>query len=194
MAQGRNQFVGASGQFYLAYGLAAREINASITIGNAPSVDVYASSADGKTSMTFQVKTARNARLLRHYGSEGYEWDVGFGVIGKHSASFWYALVDLQASQQSFNPRVFFVPSLWVAQFVKPGFSRSLFFLPRKAEDDTLERWDRVRSYLNGEKEAIEWATTWPEEKLIRWGEQQVPNKASEVTLGSAADPEMPKG
>ena len=57
-----------------------------------------------------------------------------------------------------------------MAQFVKPSFRRGMYFLPRKAEDITLERWDLVKSYLNGEKKAIEWATTWQEEKLVRWG------------------------
>ncbi len=45
---GRPQFVAAAGQFYLAYGLAVREVNAALTLGNAPSVDVLASSTDGR--------------------------------------------------------------------------------------------------------------------------------------------------
>jgi len=85
MAQGRAQFIGAAGQYYLAFGLAVRQIHASITLGNAPSVDVLASSSDGKHSLAFQVKTARNAYRRNRYGSEGFEWDVGKGVIGKYS-------------------------------------------------------------------------------------------------------------
>jgi hypothetical protein len=99
MAQGKHQFVGAAGQFYVAYSLAVRCINASLTLGNAPSVDILASSADGSRTLALQVKTSRNAYRGRRYGKEGcHEWDVGVSVIGKQSPSFWYALVDLRES------------------------------------------------------------------------------------------------
>ena len=99
MAKCRPQFVGAAGQFYLSYGLAVREINASLTLENAPSVDVLASSPDGCYSLSFQVKTTRKAHRRSRHGSEGYEWDVGASVIGKHRESFWYAFIDLQENQ-----------------------------------------------------------------------------------------------
>jgi len=96
MGTGRAQFVGAAGQFYLAYGLAVRQINASLTLGNAPSVDVLASSHDGKHTLSFQVKTARNAYRQNRFGHEGFDWPVGRNVIGKHRESFWYAFIDLR--------------------------------------------------------------------------------------------------
>ena len=170
MAVGKSQFVGAAGQYYLSYGLAVREINASLTLGNAPSVDVLASSSDGRHVLSFQVKTSRNAYRRNRYGSEGYEWDVGSGVIGKHRESFWYAFVDLQEHEHGWNPRIFFVPSRWVAEFVKPDWTRSMYFLPITAQELTLERWDMVRGYLSGEENARVWANDWPEDKLVKWG------------------------
>jgi hypothetical protein len=170
MAIGKAQFTGAAGQFFVSYGLAVRQIHASLTIGNAPSVDVMASSPDGKRSLSFQVKTSRFAYRKNHYGSEGCEWDVGAGVIGKISESFWYALVDLQEDGGEWDPRVFFVPSLWVGDFVKPDFGRMIYFLPTTANDLSLERWDLVRDFLEGDKKAIKWSNTWPEDKLVRWG------------------------
>ncbi len=170
MATGRSQFVGAAGQFYLSYGLAVRQINASLTLGNAPSVDVLASSSDGRYTLSFQVKTSRKAFRPSRYGSEGCEWDVGSSVIGKHRESFWYALIDLQEDDQSWNPRIFFVPSRWVAEFVKPDFGRFVYFLPTTAKDLTLERWDLVKNFLSGEKDAIDWTNDWPEDKLVKWG------------------------
>ena len=170
MAIGKSQFVGASGQFYLSYGLAVREINASITIGNAPSVDVLASSSDGRHSISFQVKTSRNAYRRSHYGHEGYEWDVNAGVIGKHRESFWYAFVDLQENKDSWSPVVYFVPSRWVAEFVKPDWSRFLYFLPSSIKELTCERWDLVANFLKGDADAKDWATDWPESKLVKWG------------------------
>jgi hypothetical protein len=141
MAKGRSQLVGAAGQFYLSYGLAVREINASPTLGNAPSVDVLACSPDGRHSLSFQVKTSRNAYRPNCYGDEGYLWDVGAGVIGQYRESFWYAFIDLQEHQEGstehkkgWTPVVFFVPSRWVAEFVKPDFTRFMYFLPTKAK------------------------------------------------------------
>ena len=73
MATGKSQFVGTAGQFFVSYGLSVREINAAITLGNAPSVDLMASSADGKKTISIQVKTSRNAYRRNRYGFEGYE-------------------------------------------------------------------------------------------------------------------------
>ncbi len=171
MAQGRSQFVGAAGQYFVAYGLAVRQINASVTLGNAPSVDVLASSSDGKHSLAFQVKTSRNAHRRKRYGHEGFEWDVGKGVIDKYQEAFWYAFVDLREKPGDiWSPRVFFVPSRWVAEFVKPDFTRYRYFLPKTAEQLTSERWDLVRGYLAGEATALEWANDWPEDILVKWG------------------------
>ncbi len=170
MASGQSQFIGAAGQYYLSYGLAVRQINASITIGNAPSVDVLASSPDGKYTISFQVKTSRNSYRSSRYGEEGYEWDVNRGVIGKHRESFIYAFVNLQESEEGWNPKIFFVPSIWVAKFVKPDWSRFMYFLPKAVEDITLERWDIISKYLEGDKDAIEWANNWPEDRLVKWG------------------------
>ena len=171
MAQGKAQFTGAAGQYYLAYGLAVRQVNASLTLGNAPSVDVLASSSDGSRSLAFQVKTSRSAHRAKRYGVEGFEWDVGAGVIGKHRESFLYAFIDLQEAEGKWSPRVFFVPSRWVAEFVKPDWSRYMYFLPSSAEDLAAERWDLISGYLAGEPEAIQWATSWPESRLTKWGE-----------------------
>ena len=147
-----------------------REINASLTLGNAPSVDVLASSSDGRHTLSLQVKTSRNAYRKNHYGKEGYEWDVGAGVIGIHRESFWYAFIDLQEKEGGWTPVVFFVPSRWVAEFVKHGWSRFMYFLPTTAKDLTFERWDVVNGYLSGEESAIEWANAWPQDKLVKWG------------------------
>ena len=170
MAKGKSQFVGAAGQFYLSYSLAIREIHASLTLGNAPSVDVLASSADGKRTLSFQVKTARNAHRRNRYQHEGYEWYVGASAVGNHHPSFWYAFVDMQEQGQEWNPKVFFVPSLWVSNFVKPDWPMFLYFLPQTARDLTYENWTVVKDYLAGDQSATDWANSWPEEKLVKWG------------------------
>ena len=171
MSTGKSQFIGTAGQFYVAYNLSVREINAAITLGNAPSVDLMASSADGKRTISIQVKTSRNAYRSNRYGSEGYEWDVNKGVIGKYHESFWYAFVNLQEGDESWSPEVFLVPSRWVAEFVKEDWSRYMYFLPITAKDLTYERWNLFSAYLNGEDFAVEWANSWPQDRLVKWGE-----------------------
>lgn len=172
MPIGKSQFIGSAGQYYVSYCLAVRQIHASITVGNAPSVDVLAASADGQRSLSIQVKTSRNAYRGNRYGSEGHEWDAGASVIGKRFENLWYAFVDLREDGNQWNPEVFFVPSFWVGDFVKEDFSRRLYFLPSTANDITLEKWDYVKGYLNMDPNITTWATTWPEDKLVRWGQQ----------------------
>jgi len=109
------------------------------------------------------------------YGHEGYEWGVNAGVIGKYRESFWYALIDLQESDDSWSPVVYFIPSRWVAEFVKPDWSRFMYFLPTSVKDLTCERWDLVEKYLSGDSSAITWANDWPEQKLVKWGEPSQP-------------------
>ena len=170
MITGRSQFVGTAGQFHLARELALRGINAAITLGNAPSVDLMASSSCGRRTVSFQVKTSRNAYRSSRYGHEGYEWDVNRGVIGKHHESFWYAFINLQEEESGWNPEVFFVPSRWVAEFVKEDWSRFMYFLPSTAKDFCHERWDLLTGYLAEQHDAIQWANDWPEDKLVKWG------------------------
>ena len=171
MAIGKSQFVGAAGQYYVSYGLAVREIHASLTVGNAPSVDILAANASGQRSLSIQVKTSRNSFRNNRYGREGHEWDTGASVIGKCHENLWYAFVDLREDGSSWNPEVFFAPSFWVGQFVKEDFSRKMYFLPSTANDISKERWDFVSGYLDGDSQVSKWATTWPEEKLVRWGQ-----------------------
>jgi len=170
MALAKSQFIGAAGQFYLSYALAARHINVSLMLGNAPSVDALASSSDGRRTMSIQVKTASNAKKKK-YGKVGYEWYVGSAVIGKYAESFLYAFLDFKGDVTS-QPDVFFIPSRWVAEFVKPDWSMFLYFLPATQEIEALtkNRWDLVQHYLAGEPAALDWAQSWPREQLIEWG------------------------
>ena len=168
--KGKSQFVGASGQFFVAYQLTKRSIHASITLGNAPSVDIIAAKSDGSKSISIQVKTSQNAYRKTRYGREGCEWDVGSSVIGKSSPNLWYAFVDLKQNHEQ-EPDVFIVPSKWVAEFVKPDFSRKIYFHPSTAWELTKNRWDLISSFLNEDEQRLEIYSTWPEDKLVRWGQ-----------------------
>jgi hypothetical protein len=170
MGIGKSQLTGATGQYYVAYELSLHDLCATLTIGNAAGVDILVSKDQGLNSLSIQVKTSRNAWRRNRYGSEGYEWDVGSSVINKQSTSFWYALVNLNESKDGCKPEIFFVPSKWVAEFVKPTFSRKIYFLPMTASSLCKHKWENIRDCLDNKQDAIAFASTWPEDKLVRWG------------------------
>lgn len=170
MSKAKSQFIGATGQYFVAYELSIRNIIANITLGNAPGIDILASDASGLASISIQVKTSSNAWRKNRYGNKGCEWDVNQTAIDRHSANFWYAFVDLQKNNNEYNPRTFIVPSLWVAEFVRPDFSRKIYFLPESAFEQTLNKWEHITQTLENDKTTIDFATNWQEEILIRWG------------------------
>ena len=164
MAQGAAQFVGLAGEYYVSSCMAVRGYHASITIGNAPNVDVLVASGDGKNLISVQVKTSRWAHRNKRYGFEVHEWDVGASSIGRSGENSWYAFVDLRQNDSGWDPQVFLVPSLWVSDFVKPDHSRKMYLLKSAVSALCLERWDLIGKYFDRDKEAIAWATTIPEE------------------------------
>jgi len=163
--RGQSQFVGAAGQYYVAYCLSVRSMHAAITIGNVPDVDVIIAQPDGSSSLSIQVKTSRFAYRSKRYGKELCEWDVGVSSVNRFSDNLWYAFVDLQESESpSWNPRVFLVPSLWVGKFVKDDWKRKIYMLPVDAWPKCLERWDHIIAFFNGEADTLHWCRNIPSE------------------------------
>jgi hypothetical protein len=164
-----SQTVGASGVYYVAHKLSMLGLNCAVTVGNAPAADILVSTADGLRSVALQIKTSRNAYRKVRYGREGYEWDVGKSVIGKQSPDFLYVFVDL-AEKSDTKPREFVVPSKWVAEFVLPGWSRSMYFLPIIALEHLQNPYGRIQAALARTPEYLAWSQCWPEDILVRWG------------------------
>jgi hypothetical protein len=123
--QGRSQFVGSAGQYYLAYSLTIRGFHAAITLGNVPNVDIVVAKPDGSRLLSVQVKTSRNAYRANRYGYKMREWDVGSSAVGRSAEGLWYAFLDLQeVLGKQWTPLVYFVPSSWVSAMVKHDWSR----------------------------------------------------------------------
>ncbi|NBC09323.1 MAG: hypothetical protein GVY26_19210 [Bacteroidetes bacterium] len=163
------KFIGEAGEHFVAYKLARRNLYVGLTLGNMPNIDLLLSSNSGLKSISIQVKTSKKAYRKKRHGSEGYEWDVNAGVIGRHSIDFWYAFVDFKGAEDT-QPDVYIVPSLWVSDFVKPEFSRKLYFLPKAAADLTRNNWGTIEKALIDDKKITEWASKWDEKLLVRWG------------------------
>lgn len=120
MANAKSQFVGAAGQYYVAYGLSLRLLHATITIGNAMGVDILCSNSDGSRAMSIQVKTQSNA-AKNSYRETGFNWYVNPSSAGVFYPNLWYAFVDLRGNNDALAPNVYFVPSKWVGMFVMPS-------------------------------------------------------------------------
>ncbi len=163
MAAGATQFIGLSGEYYVSYCLVVRGFHASMTIGNAPNVDILVASSDGNSMLSLQVKTSRFAHRRNRYGYEVYELDVGGSAIGRVGKNIWYAFVDLQMKPEGCEPQVFLVPSKWVNDFVRPYHSRKMYLLKSEAARLCREQWTRISAFFNGDQDAIKWATTVPE-------------------------------
>lgn len=164
------KFIGEAGEHFVAYKLASKELNIGLTLGNSPNVDILVSRNDGLKAISLQVKSSQGAYRKKRYGVEGFEWDVNVKVIGRHSIYFWYVFVDFNWNMQN-EPDIFIVPSKWVAEFVKPDFSRYMYFLPIKAAEKTKNRLDILEAVLNDDNEVLEWADKWDDNILVRWGQ-----------------------
>ncbi len=170
---GRSQFIGTAGQFYVAYSLNIRGYHAAITLGNVPSVDLICSSSNGKKSVSIQVKTSRNAHRKNRKGHEIREWDVGSNAIDNCHENFIYAFVDLREDKSKptvvYNPVVFLTPSKWVGSFVRPDFSRKLFWLRSSLWDQCRENWGLFEKYFNDDPEIHTWLSTYPSTEFDYW-------------------------
>jgi hypothetical protein len=142
----------------------------AVASDSAPGLGLMALSPDGNRTLSIRVETSRHAYRRNRYGQEGYEWDLAKGAAGKHQETLWYAFVDLCEGEGNQQPRVFFVPSRWIAEFVKPDWERHMYFLPSTVTDATRDRWDLVSGYLCGDEKAAAWANGWPRERLVDWG------------------------
>ena len=156
MANAKSQFVGATGQYYVAYGLSSRWLHATITLGNAMGVDILCANRDGSRSMSIQVKTSSYA-AKNSYGEVGFNWDVGLASAGKMSPNLWYAFVDLLGNNDTIVPNVYFVPSKWVGMFVERTWSRGIFYLKKSVADKITNNWDTVKRFLDGDKGVEKW-------------------------------------
>lgn len=97
----KSKFIGEAGEHFVAYKLSRLEYYVGLTLGNMPNIDIILSSGLGLKSMSLQVKTSKGAYRKNRYGSEGYEWDVNKGVIGRNSIDFWYCFVDFKWNSES---------------------------------------------------------------------------------------------
>lgn len=168
--------IGEAGAFYTSYIFALNNFIVAPTSRNATGVDLVVCTEDGIESCNIQVKTSSFAYRHRRFGSEGYEWQVGFGVVNKFSQNYWYSFVDLKRNSpddlKRNSPDIFIVPSYWVAKFVLPypDFSRGFFFLPIGLAEFCKNNTELIRKVLQKDVQTLNFANTWHKD-LVHWGD-----------------------
>lgn len=165
MAQGRSQFVGLCGTYFVAYCVTSRGLHAAMTVGNAPNIDMLVSSVDGKRLLSLQVNTSTSAHKSNRYGRELWEWQLPASSGQLRNDSLWYAFVDLREQGEQRKPEVFLVPSHWVADFADSEWEtwgRKLYWLFKEVESQCKERWDLVQRFLDGDNQILKWIREVP--------------------------------
>ncbi len=114
------QFIAAAGTYLVMSKLALNEIHASCTFGNAPNIDILASSSDGAKSIAIQVKTAYHARRLKGRGEERklhhLEFTLGHKAAKTNFKNLFFAFVDLDQDWDE-SPTVYIIPSKFIYEY-----------------------------------------------------------------------------
>ncbi len=160
-----NSLIGASGCFYVMSKLAYENIHASCTFGNAPVVDILASSVDGSKTISIQVKTAHIARRTSGRGiNKKYtdlDWPLSDKAVMQNSPNLFFTLVDLWGENCkedengniiNWQPTVYVIPSKDLTKIcLGMGWTSEWWRL--KIGIDIMEqykdRWDLIKDVLN---------------------------------------------
>lgn len=140
--------VGVAGEYLVAGELTLRGYIASITLRNSRGIDIIASSTDGSSSVSIQVKTNSDG---------GSKWILSKKAETFHSENHFYVFVALQDLGQ--RPDFYIVPSKVVADYTYTSHSEWLLGSKRDGSarkdsslrnfrdpDNTyLEAWDLIQ-------------------------------------------------
>ena len=121
-----------------------------MTRGGSPTVDLMVGDLSGRGAVSIQVKTSNwAARSRKKDGKNWWEWDVGRKALELRGDSIFYAFVDLRwDSSVTTGPEVYVVPSEVVANFVKPDWSRFMFWFYEEEQAKYHDRWDLIEQRL----------------------------------------------
>lgn len=142
---------GAAGEHFVAYKLSAMGFPVALTRGGSPSVDLMVGALSGKNAISIQVKTSDWAYRQRKRKPEDshWEWDVGKKGLCLNSESIFYTFIDLKWNCDDPQlPDVFIVPSADVKRFLKPEWSRYMFWIYERDRNKYLEAWHLLTAKL----------------------------------------------
>ncbi len=140
----------AAGEHFVAYRMSGMGYPVALTRGGSPTVDLMVGDLSGNGTVSLQIKTANWAwrGRKRKPAESHWEWDVGKKGLSLRGDSIFYAFVDLRWGASPPAPDVFIVPSSVVANYLKPGWSRYMFWIMEAERSSYLERWDLITKRL----------------------------------------------
>jgi len=136
---------GIAGEYFVAGELSRRGIMASITLRNNDSIDIHASTGEGKHLIAIQVKTNQSGRR---------SWALGVKAETLKAENLFYVFVSLKGVKE--RAEYFIIPSKVVAKRIKANHSKWLNTPGKRGqahndnsirtfsdlEGEFLERWD----------------------------------------------------
>jgi len=139
----------AAGEHFVAFKLSAMGYPVAMTRGGSPTIDLMVGDINGQAAVSIQAKTSSGARrqYKRNLKNNHWEWDVGAKALTLRGDSIFYVFVDLKWDTAQI-PDVFIVPSKIVAEWVKPHFSRFMFWIMESEADKYRERWEFIGNKL----------------------------------------------
>lgn len=109
------QCLSLAGEYVVASQLLIRGYHASLTMGNAKTIDILVGSADGSKSVTIQVKTT--SMPVDRDGLA--KWQLSAKAEKLKSTNLFYAFVHFVSEDE--RPNIYIVPSAIVADYVERG-------------------------------------------------------------------------
>jgi len=143
-----NYYTSISGEFFVLAELSKRRYLASLTYGNAKSVDILVSTSDGNM-FKIEVKTARYGKSgsdKSQFG-ENYNWQMSKKHESKIDPKLYYCFVLLQGEKE--RPKFFIVPSEEVAKYVKWEYEYWSNIERKRGVKKTARRTFRIGTKLN---------------------------------------------
>ena len=127
----KSNFIAATGTYYVMACLSRECIHAACTFGNAPSVDIIASSVDGSKTISIQVKTSSYARTNK---GEKLAWFFKYDITKNTSPNHFFIFTDLVGEHCQdkgyWEPTVHIIPSISIAQICQDlGWNDGFFRL-----------------------------------------------------------------
>lgn len=127
-----NELTGLCGEHYVAALLAGHGLVVALPRGGAARADLFVADSKRGVALRVQVKSGRQSRFQykrKYDGQVQYSWRADYSIVKSHDKGLWFAFVSLgDWPRKGDAPVVFFVPSDFVAERLKPQESNTQSF------------------------------------------------------------------
>ena len=171
MEHKKSHFVGATGTYYVMSKLSYECIHASATFGNAPYIDIVASSEKGDRQIAIQVKTADFARRggneRNGWAFKSLDWPLSYKAATLGLDNLFFVFVDLGGERMTEEdwksghrqPTTYIVPSKALSNEICKYWTEGAWRLQVDIAvmDPYKENWELLKtalSYPSGENVA----------------------------------------